>query len=66
MVQAAAPAPQPAAAPAPSPSPAPAAPSAGGGEKNLPLLIDDKYVAIKSPMIGTFYRTPNPDNPGFR
>jgi len=64
VVQAAAPAPQPAAAPAPSPSPAPAAPSAGGGEKPA-ASDDDKYVAIKSPMIGTFYRTPNPDNPAF-
>lgn len=66
VVQAAAPAPQPAAAPAPAPSPAPAtqAPSAGGEDK--PAASDDeKYVAIKSPMIGTFYRTPNPDNPPF-
>ncbi len=64
VVQAAAPAPQPAAAPAPSPSPAPAAPSAGGEGKPA-ASDDDKYVAIKSPMIGTFYRTPNPDNPAF-
>jgi len=26
---------------------------------------DDKYVEVKSPMIGTFYRTPNPDSPAF-
>lgn len=24
-----------------------------------------KYITIKSPMIGTFYRTPNPDSPNF-
>ncbi|WKK77765.2 acetyl-CoA carboxylase biotin carboxyl carrier protein [Marivirga salinae] len=63
VVQAAAPAPQPAAAPAPSAAPAPA-PSSGGEEKPA-ASDDDKYVAIKSPMIGTFYRTPNPDNPAF-
>ncbi|SMG28634.1 acetyl-CoA carboxylase biotin carboxyl carrier protein [Marivirga sericea] len=65
VVQAAAPAPQPVAAPAPSAAPAetPAA-SSGGGEKPA-ASDDDKYVAIKSPMIGTFYRTPNPDNPAF-
>lgn len=26
---------------------------------------DSKYVIIKSPMIGTFYRTPSPDKPVF-
>lgn len=26
---------------------------------------DSKYVAIKSPMIGTFYRSPGPDKPPF-
>jgi acetyl-CoA carboxylase biotin carboxyl carrier protein len=26
---------------------------------------ESKLVAIKSPMIGTFYRTPNPDSPPF-
>jgi acetyl-CoA carboxylase biotin carboxyl carrier protein len=26
---------------------------------------ESKYITIKSPMIGTFYRTPNPDNPAF-
>ncbi|WP_296619736.1 acetyl-CoA carboxylase biotin carboxyl carrier protein [Marivirga sp.] len=63
VVQAAAPAPQPAAAPAPSAAPA-SAPSSGGEEKPA-ASDDDKYVAIKSPMIGTFYRTPNPDTPAF-
>ncbi|MCY7408920.1 MAG: acetyl-CoA carboxylase biotin carboxyl carrier protein [Chitinophagales bacterium] len=26
---------------------------------------DSKYITIKSPMIGTFYRTPSPDKPPF-
>ena len=30
-----------------------------------PLAEDSKYVTIKSPMIGTFYRKPSPDKPMF-
>ncbi|MCG8391332.1 MAG: acetyl-CoA carboxylase biotin carboxyl carrier protein [Cytophagales bacterium] len=47
-----------AAAPAPVPE-APKAedPGAGAGTQN--------YVEVKSPMIGTFYRSPNPDSPAF-
>ncbi len=54
-------------APAPAPvmhapapvavAPAPAAPAKTNDES--------KYVTIKSPMIGTFYRTPSPDKPIF-
>lgn len=45
------------AAPAPATnSPAPAA---------APTAADDKLVTIKSPMIGTFYRSPSPDKPSF-
>ncbi len=51
---AAAPAPAPAAAPA---APAAPAPATGGDES--------KYITVKSPMIGTFYRTPAPDKPNF-
>ncbi len=29
------------------------------------VAADSKYIEIKSPMIGTFYRTPNPDSPAF-
>ncbi len=58
MVQAA-PAPtqiQAAPAAAPAPAPAPAAPAAPA-----PAASDEsKYVTIKSPMIGTFYRSPGP------
>jgi acetyl-CoA carboxylase biotin carboxyl carrier protein len=49
-------APQPQAAPAPV-APVPAAPA--------PVAADsaDKYITVKSPMIGTFYRSPSPDKP---
>jgi acetyl-CoA carboxylase biotin carboxyl carrier protein len=30
-----------------------------------PPAIDKKWVEIKSPMVGTFYRAPNPDEPPF-
>jgi len=56
---AAAPAPQPAAAPlpaAPTPSAAVAAPAAASAASHTPL---------KSPMIGTFYRSSGPDAPVF-
>ncbi|TVP44848.1 MAG: acetyl-CoA carboxylase biotin carboxyl carrier protein [Mongoliibacter sp.] len=49
-------------APAPAPSPAPAAAAASSSE---PKEDTSKYVEIKSPMIGTFYRTPNPDTDPF-
>ena len=51
-----APAPAPVAAPAPAPAAeAPAASNA----------IDDKWVAVTSPMVGTFYRAPAPDEAPF-
>lgn len=53
VIQATAPAPAPVAA-APAVSPA-AAPAADAG----------KYESVKSPMIGTFYRSPGPDKPVF-
>jgi len=48
------------AAPAPAPvaaAPAPAAPAASKDES--------KYITVKSPMIGTFYRASSPDKPNF-
>jgi len=59
------PAAMPAAAPvaAPAPAPAPAAPAAQPAEA---ANDDDKYITIKSPMIGTFYRSPSPDKPVFK
>jgi acetyl-CoA carboxylase biotin carboxyl carrier protein len=32
---------------------------------DAPSPIDKKWVEIKSPMVGTFYRAPNPDEPPF-
>ncbi|MBW3466217.1 acetyl-CoA carboxylase biotin carboxyl carrier protein [Arthrospiribacter ruber] len=57
----AAPAPAQAAAPAPSSAPAPQAAAAAAESKE----DTSKYLEIKSPMIGTFYRTPNPDADAF-
>jgi acetyl-CoA carboxylase biotin carboxyl carrier protein len=31
----------------------------------LPSTIDKKWVEVKSPMVGTFYRAPAPDEPSF-
>ena len=50
-----------AAAPAAAPASAPAAPASS--ENNS--ADDSKYITIKSPMIGTFYRTPGPDKDAF-
>lgn len=47
-----APLPQAAAAPVPAAAPAPA-------------VEENKYITVKSPMIGTFYRSPSPDKPSF-
>lgn len=37
----------------------------GTVETELPLLLDKSAVPIKSPIVGTFYRTPAPDAPHF-
>ncbi|MFY0625251.1 MAG: acetyl-CoA carboxylase biotin carboxyl carrier protein [Reichenbachiella sp.] len=62
IVERAAPAPAPVApapaAPASAPAPAPATTA----EASAP---SGKYVEIKSPMIGTFYATANPESPAF-
>ena len=58
---AAAPAPAPVAAAASAPAPAPAAPAAPKAE----APAKSHLLEIKSPMIGTFYRSPNPDSPSF-
>jgi acetyl-CoA carboxylase biotin carboxyl carrier protein len=55
MQQQQAPAPLPQAAPAPV-----ATPAATEGED-----AESKYITVKSPMIGTFYRSPSPDKPVF-
>jgi acetyl-CoA carboxylase biotin carboxyl carrier protein len=43
----------------PAPAPAPAAPA------KAPEAAADNLVTVKSPMIGTFYRSPAPDKPVF-
>ncbi len=56
----AAPAPVAAAPAAPAPvAPAPAAPA-------TPAVEESNYIEIKSPMIGTFYRSSSPDKPVFK
>ncbi|MEC3881135.1 acetyl-CoA carboxylase biotin carboxyl carrier protein [Parapedobacter sp. 10938] len=56
----------PTAAPAPLPAAAPAAP-APEAPKPAATKADDtsNYLTIKSPMIGTFYRSSSPDKPVF-
>ena len=61
IVQAAAPAPV-AAAPAPVAT-APVATTPA--EAAAPANDDAKYITVKSPMIGTFYRSGTPENPPF-
>ena len=36
-------------------------------QANLPVIVseDSKYITVKSPIIGTFYRRPSPDKPLF-
>lgn len=48
-------------------APAPAAPSpaAETATPSQPASDDSKYLTIKSPIIGTFYRKPSPDKPSF-
>ena len=53
---------------APSPAPAPAAPSVSEAPAKPAAeapKASDNYLTIKSPMIGTFYRSPSPDKPMF-
>lgn len=51
--------PAPTAAPTPQATPTPLAPVA------LPADDTSKFITIKSPIIGTFYRKPTPDKPMF-
>lgn len=63
IVQATAPAVPVAAAQQPAVAAAPSAPAAG---TPTPAASDDsKYIMVKSPMIGTFYRSSGPDKPVF-
>lgn len=60
-------APTPATAPAPAPQAAPALPPATAPAAPAQPAADDtsKYVTIKAPMIGTLYRSANPESPSF-
>jgi acetyl-CoA carboxylase biotin carboxyl carrier protein len=51
---------QPQLAPAPAAAPAPVAATPAA-----PAAPVDNYITVKSPMIGTFYRSPSPDKPVF-
>ncbi|EAS20629.1 acetyl-CoA carboxylase biotin carboxyl carrier protein [Nonlabens mediterrranea] len=57
------------AAPMPQAAPAAAAPAAAPAAEAAPAApaVDEnsKYVTVKSPIIGTFYRKPSPDKPLF-
>jgi acetyl-CoA carboxylase biotin carboxyl carrier protein len=61
----------PAAAPAPqalapiTPVLPPIAPMATAGEPATPAAASANYTPLKSPMIGTFYRSSGPDTPAF-
>lgn len=55
---------QPVAAPAPAAAPAPQATAPAAAQ--APAAEDtSKYITVKSPMIGTFYRSSSPEKPSF-
>ena len=56
-----------AAAPVPVPAPIPVVAEPAAAEPSAPEAAtdDSKYITIKSPIIGTFYRKPSPDKPPF-
>ena len=58
-------APIPQVAQAPAAAAAPAAEPAAPAQPSEPASDDSKYITIKSPIIGTFYRKPSPDKPLF-
>ncbi|NQV51866.1 MAG: acetyl-CoA carboxylase biotin carboxyl carrier protein [Flavobacteriales bacterium] len=50
---------------APAPAPAPAAPAASSEGDKAKEEDNSKYITVKSPMIGTFYRSANPESDSF-
>lgn len=64
-VAAAAPVQVSASAPVPTTSPAPAAPAAAPAPAPAATPVADNLITIKSPMIGTFYRSAGPGKPTF-
>jgi len=51
--------------PAPLPAAAPSAPAPAAAPPVASKTDDSKYLTVKSPMIGTFYRSSSPDKPPF-
>lgn len=51
--------------PAPAPAAAPAQTTEANAPAAAPVASSDNLVTIKSPMIGTFYRSPKPGEPPF-
>lgn len=52
-------------APAPAPAASAPAPAAEKPTAEPAPAADDKYITVKSPMIGTFYRAANPESDPF-
>ena len=48
-----------------TPAPHVVTPSVAPTQENTPLATPNNLVEIKSPMIGTFYRSANPESPSF-
>lgn len=48
-----------------APPPAAAPETTDSGSEATDAAEDNKYITIKSPIIGTFYRKPSPDKPPF-
>lgn len=51
--------------PAPAPAAAPTAVAQPAAPVATPAAASDNYITVKSPMIGTFYRSSGPDTPVF-
>jgi acetyl-CoA carboxylase biotin carboxyl carrier protein len=52
--------------PLPAAVPSPAPTQAADTPKGADTAVNDNLLTIKSPMIGTFYRSPGPDKPVFK
>lgn len=50
---------------APQATPAPSKSIPKKEKEAAPVTDDSKYITVKSPMIGTFYRSSSPDKPAF-
>ncbi|MGP1387488.1 MAG: acetyl-CoA carboxylase biotin carboxyl carrier protein [Thainema sp.] len=59
------PTPLPTTAASPAPTPAAAAPAPQASQPTAPPSADSNVVDITSPMVGTFYRAPSPDDDPF-